>query len=244
MSAAARQMVLDLVPRPALGRGDFLVSAANAAAVALVDAWPDWPGGRLVLVGPESAGKTHLAHVWMAESGAVAADAAGLGAGDVPRLVAHGAAVVEDADRLAALPGDARRAAEGALFHLMNLMAAEGGRLLLTGRTPPAAWAIATPDLASRLQALPVARIAAPDDAFLSSILVKLFADRQLPVGPEVVTYLVERIDRSFAAAERVVAGLDALSLGERRRITRRLAADFLGQPADDGDGSPPPGDG
>lgn len=229
MSPPGRQIALDLAPRPALGRADFLVSRANAEAVAMIDAWRDWPGGRLALVGPASAGKTHLAHVWLAESGAALVGAAELGQAGVPALVARGAVVVEDADRLARLGGAARRAAEGALFHLLNLMAAEGGRVLVTGRTPPSVWEILTPDLASRLQSLPLVRIAAPDDALLSSILVKLFADRQLPVGPDVVEYLVQRLDRSFAAAERAVAGLDAMSLGQRRRVTRRLAAEYLG---------------
>ncbi|MCL5778569.1 DnaA/Hda family protein [Limibaculum sp. FT325] len=243
MSAPARQIPLDLPPRPALGRGDFLVSPANADAVALIDAWRDWPGGRLALIGPASAGKSHLAHVWMAESGAAAVEAAALAAGAVPALAAGGAVVVEDADRLAGLPEPARRAAESALFHLLNLVAAEGGRVLVTGRTPPAGWAIVTPDLASRLHSFALARIAAPDDALLSSILVKLFADRQLPVAPEVVNYLVERIDRSFAAAERAVAGLDSLSLGQRRRITRRLAAEYLGETAGEDDGGGAPGE-
>ncbi|MBK0398376.1 chromosomal replication initiator DnaA [Limibaculum sp. M0105] len=239
----ARQMPLDLAHRPALGRGDFLVSQANAQAVALIDAWRDWPGGRLALIGPASSGKTHLAHVWMAESGAARIEAADLGAGMVPGLAAQGSVVVEDADRLAGLDPEQRRAAEGALFHLLNLVAAEGGRLLVTGRTPPASWSIDTPDLASRLQSLALARISAPDDMLLSSVMIKLFADRQLPVMPEVVNYLVERIDRSFAAAERAVAGLDAHALGERRRISRRLAAEYLGEVDDTDETGDAPGE-
>jgi hypothetical protein len=66
----AEQLVFDLPVRPAMGRDDFFVTGSNAAALAQVDGWRDWPFGKLVLVGPEGAGKTHLAHVWAAGSGA------------------------------------------------------------------------------------------------------------------------------------------------------------------------------
>ena len=106
----------------------------------------------------------------------------------------------------------ARRAAaaEEALFHLCNRLALGGGSLLVTGREPPARWPLALPDLASRLRAAPVARLEPPDDALLAAVLVKLFADRQVAVAPELIGYLVGRIDRAFAAAEATVARLDA----------------------------------
>ena len=73
---------------------------------------------------------------------------------------------------------------------------------MVSGREPPARWPLALPDLASRLGAAPVARLEPPDDDLLAAVLVKLFADRQLAVAPELIRYLVSRMDRSFAAAE------------------------------------------
>jgi chromosomal replication initiation ATPase DnaA len=213
--------------RQAMGRSDFVVSATNADAARLVAEWRRWPGRRLALCGPGGAGKTHLAHVFMAESGAARVDAAALSSDDAPALAAGGAVVVEDADRLDRAPD--RAAAEAALFHLMNLAAAEGAALLVTGAEAPARWAVALPDLASRLAALPLATLAPPDDALLAAVIAKQLDDRGLAHDPALPAWLAARIERSFGAARAIVDRLDAASLAERRPINRRLAADLLG---------------
>ncbi len=229
MTPVPRQMPLRLAHRPALGRADLLVSASNSQALRLLSGWRDWPGRHLALTGPARAGKTHLAHVWMQESGAQLLPAARLDAGAVEPLVRHGHMVIEDVDGLASLDPARRRAAEAALFHLYNLAAAEGAWLLMTGRDAPGRWPVESPDLASRLAALPVARVAPPDDALLSSLMVKLFADRQLQVAPAVIRYLSQRIERSFSAIEGAVGALDRLSLARQRPVTRAMAAEVLG---------------
>lgn len=228
MSAAPQQLALALEHRPALGRADFLVSASNAEAVRLIEGWRDWPGRRLALVGPARAGKTHLAHVWMQEAGAELVGAASLDVAGAQGLARHGCAVVEDVDALAVLDPPRRTASERALFHLMNLAAAEGAWLMLTGREAPARWPVRLADLASRLGALSVARLARPDDTLLSSLMVKLFADRQIQVGPGVIKFLVRRIERSFAGVEAAVEALDRRSLALKRPVTRAMAAEYL----------------
>ncbi|MCU0909339.1 MAG: DnaA/Hda family protein [Rhodobacteraceae bacterium] len=210
--AEPRQLAFDLPVRPALGRSDFFVSPANAAAVAATEA-ALWPNGRLVIAGETGAGKTHLAHVWAARAGAAVHGARDPGAGPAPVLV------VEDIDTVA---GDA--AAEEALFHRLNAVAGTGGRVLMTARAAPARIGWALPDLGSRLAASGLARIDRPDDALLSAVLLKLFADRQLAVAPEVIALLVTRMPRSLAAAGDIVAALDAASLAEGRAITRPFA--------------------
>ncbi len=217
-----RQLAFDLPSRVALGREDFFVSPSNALAVATVGGWRDWPGGRMLLLGAAGSGKTHLAHVWAAEAGGQIIDAGAL-AGLDPTAVTTGPLAVEDADRIA---GD--RVAETALFHLHNLAAAQGQPLLLTAASPARDWGLALPDLLSRVQAFPLARLEPPDDALLSAVLIKLFADRQITVAPTLIPYLVSRMDRSFAAAHDLVEALDARSLAEGRPITRQLAAPLL----------------
>lgn len=232
---APQQLAFALEHRPALGRADFLVSASNAEAVRLIEGWRDWPGRRLALVGPARAGKTHLAHVWMQEAGAELVGAASLDEAGAQGLARHGCAVVEDVDALAVLDPPRRTAAERALFHLMNLAAAEGAWLMLTGREAPARWPVRLADLASRLGALSVARLARPDDTLLSSLMVKLFADRQIQVGPGVIKFLVRRIERSFAGVEAAVEALDRRSLALKRPVTRAMAAEYLAQLAREG---------
>jgi chromosomal replication initiation ATPase DnaA len=222
--SASRQPPLALAfpRRRAMGREDFIVSPANAEAAALAADPARWPGGRLALVGPQGAGKTHLAHVLMAEAGAARVDAAALSEGDAPALVAAGVIVLEDADR--PLCASAERAA----FHLLNLAAAEGAAVLVTGAEPPSRWRVALPDLASRLAALPLARLSAPDDALLAAVIAKQLDDRRLAYDPALPEWLAARIERSFAAARAAVERLDARSLAERRNLTRRFAAEIF----------------
>lgn len=217
----ARQLVFDLPARAALGREDFFVSPSNAAAMASIEAWKAWPQRRMLLTGPAGSGKTHLAHVWAALTDGWILSAADLTAACVPDLAAQPATVLEDADR---------GADEEALFHLYNLKAAEGHALLITATTPPSRWQITLPDLKSRLEAMPLAALAAPDDALLRAVLVKHFADRQLDVSPRLIDYLLPRIERSFDAAGRFVRDIDALALAEKKPVTQKLAANILGR--------------
>lgn len=218
----SRQLTFDLGKTDAQTRADFFVSASNAAALAALDAWVDWPQGKMVLVGPAGAGKSHLARIWSAATGAARVEGEALALADLPALARTGVVVVDDADRVAGLAESER-----ALFHLHNLLAGSG-RLLLTAEGAPAAWGIALPDLASRLEAAGVARIGLADDALLSAVLVKLFADRQISVTPALIRYLTTRIGRSVAAARRLVEQLDHAALAAGRPVTRALAAELL----------------
>jgi len=214
----ARQLTLELWPGAAMGAGDFFVSDSNRAAHATVTGG-DWPGGRLALVGPGGAGKTHLASIWADRTGAGLRAAADLAQGPLP---APGAALVlEDLEQLP-------RRAEEPLFHLLNHLATTGGRILVTGRQPPARWDIALPDLASRLQAMPLARIAEPDDALLAALLAKLFADRGLAPEAGLIPWLVARMERSSAAARDMVTLLESTALSEGRALTLPYAREVL----------------
>jgi chromosomal replication initiation ATPase DnaA len=225
------QLVLDLPARPALGRSDFFVSPANRLALAQVDTWPRWPAGRLALAGPSGSGKTHLVHVWAARAQAQIVPVAELGDLDVAAVPGDAALAVEDADRIAAL-GAAVKPAEEALFHLCNLLSAGGGTLLVTGRDAPSRWTIGLADLASRLHTALVATLEPPDDTLLAAVLVKLFSDRGIGVAPEVIRYLAARMERSFAAAEDIVARLDRAGLASGRPIGLRLAAEVFAERA------------
>lgn len=215
------QLTLHLPHRTALGRADFLVAPCNEAAIAWLDRWPRWPAPALALWGPAGSGKTHLAHVFAAGAGARFIDPASLATDRVPALIGDAAAAILD---------EADRAAEEPLLHLYNLLAERGGHLLIVAREPPARWPTALADLRSRLCAAPAVAVAAPDEALIGALLVKLFADRQLAVGEEVVSYLALQLERSFAAAQAAVASLDAASLAEQRPITVPLAKKVLAQ--------------
>jgi chromosomal replication initiation ATPase DnaA len=117
---------------------------------------------------------------------------------------------------------------ERALFHLLNLAREQQAFLLLTARQLPTLWSVGIRDLESRLKALPVVALAAPDDALLRALLVKLFTDRQINIDEGILTYVATRIERSFAAASAVVARLDQEALRQQRPLTRALAQEIL----------------
>lgn len=217
-----RQLAFDLPAREAFRRQDFFASPANAHALAVVDGWRDWPGGKMLLVGPTGSGKTHLAHLWAKDTGAVMVSAANLPGTDLPELAGAGAVAVEDAEEIAGHPE-----AEVALFHLHNLVV-QRGYLLMTARAPARDWGLTLPDLKSRIEAASVARLEPPDDALLSAVLVKLFADRQTAVPPALIPWLVARMERSIDAARALVAAMDARALAEGKPITRATAAGLL----------------
>ena len=122
------------------------------------------------------------------------------------------------------------RPLEEALFHLHNLVLAEGFPLLITADRPAHLWGLSLPDLMSRMQGTQSVNLEQPDDQLLSAVVAKLFADRQLMPSPDVISYLVARMDRSFDAARDLVAAIDREALARKRPVTRKLAAEVLGQ--------------
>jgi chromosomal replication initiation ATPase DnaA len=203
-----------------LSRDDFLEGSANAAALSLVESWPEWPNRIMVLVGPEGAGKSHLAAIWAERAGARSTSAHALTAAAVPEALVTGALVVEDVNPQAF--------DELALFHLMNLAREDGAFVLLTARVPPAAVEIGLRDLRSRLRAVPVVALMPPDDPLLRALIVKFCADRQMNIDETVVNFIATRTERSFAAARHTVERLDAEALRLGRPVTRALAAELL----------------
>ena len=214
-----RQLALALDHPESFAREDFISGPGNAAAMALIDSWPNWPSRAIVLIGPEGSGKTHLATIWASATGARVVWADKIGEFDVPGMLATGALVIENA-------GAATD--ERALFHLMNLAREEQAFLLFTARSAPSAWQISTPDVVSRLRAMPTAQLQAPDDAMLRGVMVKLAADRQLVLDDSVVSYLASRIERSFAAVRAAVVALDQEALRQGRPASRALAAELF----------------
>ena len=216
----ARQLAFDLPHAESFRRDDFLADPSNEAALALVEAWPNWPARVVAITGPSGCGKSHLATIWSERSGARIADAGSLTLAEVPRALATGALVVED---LAP-----QRIDEAAMFHLLNLVREEEAFVLITAASRLDLEGHLLPDLASRLRAVPVIALEAPSDALIAAVLVKHFADRQLLVDEDTIAYLLSRIERSLGAARAAAIQLDRAALSRGRRVNRVLAAEIF----------------
>ncbi len=215
MAERAVQIPLAFAHRPAYSRDDFLTADSNRDALASIEAWPEWPGGTLILCGPEGSGKTHLAHIWRESSRARLVPARGIDpdtAGGAHLAIEN----VDDAD------DDVR------LLHALNRAAAAGRHVLATARRPPGRWRSRLPDLVSRLRAAQTVGLGPPEDDLIAAVLEKLLRDRQLRPADGVIAYLVARMERSLSAAGRIVTAADALSLGEQRRVTVPLVRSLV----------------
>ena len=197
-----QQIPLDLGHRNAMGREDFMVAPSNQNAVAWIDSWPDWPAPVLILYGPPASGKTHLGEVWFTKSR--------------QRLI----------DDIENWIGSPEREEE--LFHLYNIAKEDHKSFLITSITPPKDWNFVLPDLASRLKAAPSVGIEPPDDSLIAAMLIKLFHDRQLSLGEDVLNYILPRIERSYHAARDLVERADKRSLAGRKGITIPLISDIF----------------
>ena len=219
-AAASLQLVLALGHAESFAREDFIAGPSNAAALALIDRWPDWPSRIIALVGEEGAGKSHLAAAWGEKSGARFVSGRLLDNADLPAALSTGALVIED---LTPPWFD-----EVTLFHLLNLAQQQGADVLLTTRWSPALWPVGLPDLSSRLRVLPVVSVAPPDERLLRALMLKLAADRQIELDDNVVNFVLARIERSFAGVQGAIARLDREALRQKRPVSRALAAELL----------------
>lgn len=234
MSETIQQLTLELPHRPALGKEDFLISPCNQEAVKLIDLWPRWNFFAVCIYGSEGCGKTHLANVFSNKVSMLTnypykiptIKAQQLKLETVHELFQQNSClIVEDLNN---------NINEEAMFHLYNLYRNEGGNILFTSLQAPARLNFKLKDLQSRMNIIPSAEIKAPDDELLSSLLIKLFMDRQLNVSPEIINYLLNNMERSFAYARKIVAQIDRLSLSRKRAVSIPLIKDAIADLSND----------
>lgn len=210
----ASQLVLPLNLRAAQSRDDFVVVPANEAAVAFVDAWPNWPAPAAVLIGPSGSGKSHLAAVWQEKS-----HASIIHAGEKNLPSGNGPLVIEDVDRV---PASETR--DRLLFASL-----ESGRpLLLSACDAPSQWQAVLPDLKSRFAALISFSLWEPDDALLAGLARKLFADRQVEVPETVIKAMIAGLERTPAAIRDFVNRIDELALSRHKPISSGFVKEIL----------------
>lgn len=123
---------------------------------------------------------------------------------------------------------DAEHRRESDIFHRWNVAQEHREPLLIVAQAPPPQWKVGLPDLASRLSATPVFTIAEPDDALIIGLLEKHLANRGLQPDSATLTYIADRIERSYIMVMRIVDALDSAALSRRSGISVNLARAVL----------------
>ena len=115
---------------------------------------------------------------------------------------------------------------ETAIFHRWNRAQESGIPLLLV--VGDGGWDIALPDLRSRMGAALQLEIGPPDDALATDLMLSHAAQRGLVLGEGAPAYLVPRMERSYAAIEKIVGEIDRLSLERQVPATLSVWRDAL----------------
>jgi chromosomal replication initiation ATPase DnaA len=213
------QLTLEWGHTPSHAEEDLILGEGNELAFRHIQHFPDWMSPPWMLIeGPPSAGKSHLARIWAERAGAEVPDPEALEA--ISTAGGTAPLVIEDVD--------SRGYDEDALFHLLNQSMRDGRPLLLTAREPVANWPFETDDLKSRARLAAHFPVSTSDDIQLSQMFVKLFGDRQVTVDPKVIAYLVARMERSPEEAVILVGMMDEMALARGAAIGRGIAADAL----------------
>ena len=222
------QLALNFPHRPSLGREDFMVANCNLEAVSVIDMWPVWSYFAVCIYGPEGCGKTHLANVF-AQKVALETNhpyrIPFIKADQLNCNMRHSLfelspqIVIEDIQNLHD---------QETLFHIYNNYRDLGGNILFTSEVAPARLNFSLPDLRSRMNIVPALEIKAPDDELLMALLIKLFADRQITPSPELLSYLLKNMRRSFSYARKLVEEIDNISLARKRAVSISIAKEAI----------------
>ena len=223
------QLVLGLSLKEALEKEDFFISPSNLDAVTLLGNTDRWTSGVLLLVGPKGSGKTHLSTVWSKEHKAKHIKLETV-LPEVEKGLNHDLVCVEDIDIIEKAERHQKSKMEEGIFHLINSIGSRGGKLLISSRKIPNALSIGLKDLESRLQSFSNTNIKEPDDSLVMALLLKYFNDRQISIKHSNLTYIADRIDRTYSSIYEFVNYLDHKSLVLNTKVTRAFIDAALSQ--------------
>jgi chromosomal replication initiation ATPase DnaA len=130
--------------------------------------------------------------------------------------------IIEDIDLISSLEE------EEYLFHSINLSKELNKVLLLTSGVNLSDISIKTPDLRSRLDSIQSVKILEPNDDLMNALILKLFHDRQILIKPNIISYLMQRIERSYLGISSIVDLIDNVSLSKHKSISKNLIKELL----------------
>ena len=215
------QLSFDLKKKKIYEKNDFLVSKSNKEAYKLINRWPNWSSRKIIIFGDSGTGKTHLSKIWQKKTSAVT-----LNLNKFKKIkfenffLKKKTFIIENISNFFdKIKKKDKEHLEKNLLHFYNLIEEKKGYLILTALNSPKFWKINLPDLKSRILSSIIVKINKPNDELLSSVLVKLFLDKQILIDKKIIKFIVYRSERSFTSLQNLVDKIDKQSLITKKKI-------------------------
>ena len=219
----SKQLYFEMPNKKALGIEDYIITESNNFAFDLIVKILKGETNFGLISGPSYSGKTHLSKILIKNARNYKTlyfdrDYQNI----LNRFEVSDILILENIDKIK----DDK--SEQDLFHIINFAKENNKKLLMTSRKPISEIDLNLEDLESRLNSIIEAKIKEPDDQLMKLILIKIFNDKQLKIKPNVIDFLVSRLERSYKSINLFIEKIDKFSLEKGKKITIRLINDLL----------------
>ena len=210
-----RQKTFDYNISPQLNLKNYYVSDANREAYEYVINENEFVKYSIIH-GPVKSGKTHLGLIWQKKNNAIIYSENNF------------QKVINDKKNIF-IDNFFEKINEEYLFYIINHCYNNNLKILLCTDKFISNYKFQLKDLSSRLKSFNFIEIKQPDDELIVNLIIKLLFDRQIIIhNPDIVNYILNRIDRTFESINFFVQRIDKLSLEKKRQLTIPLIKELL----------------
>jgi chromosomal replication initiation ATPase DnaA len=200
--------------KPGLAIDDFFVSTSNKKAYNFI-LNKKIDNKKILLIGPNKSGKTHLGKIWQKNNNAVSYE--------------NNFEIILNYKKNIFIDDFLKNINEEKIFHLINHCSINKLTILLTSKKEVFEHNFLLKDLVSRLKTFNLLRIDLPDDDLIINLIIKLLHDKQIIIkNEEIFHYILKRIERSYEEIFLLIENIDKLSLKKKRELTIPLIKKLL----------------
>ena len=200
--------------KPGLAIDDFFVSTSNQKAFNFI-LNKKIDNKKILLIGPNKSGKTHLGKIWQKNNNAVS--------------YKNNFEIILNYKKNIFIDDFLKNINEEKIFHLINHCSINKLTILLTSNKELFEHNFLLKDLVSRLKTFNLLRIDLPDDDLIINLIIKLLHDKQIIIkNEEIFHYILKRIERSYEEIFLLIENIDKLSLKKKRELTIPLIKKLL----------------
>ena len=200
--------------KPGLAIDDFFVSTSNKEAYSFI-LNKKIDNKKILLIGPNKSGKTHLGKIWQKNNNAVSYE--------------NNFEIILNYKKNIFIDDFLKNINEEKIFHLINHCSINKLTILLTSNKEVFEHNFLLKDLVSRLKTFNLLRINLPDDDLIINLIIKLLHDKQIIIkNEEIFHYILKRIERSYEDIFLLIENIDKLSLEKKRELTIPLIKKLL----------------